>query len=78
MNLMMPNDNITAGWDKDVRSLFTRLHEDGRPYTYYNHREQDTADYLGPNKGDEAHPFLRFVIDHYDHLPEVYISYATS
>jgi len=30
----------------------------------------DTADYLGPNKGDEAHPFIRFIIDHYDHLPQ--------
>jgi hypothetical protein len=33
--------------------------------------DEESADYLGPNEGDEAHPYLRFIIDHYDHLPRV-------
>jgi hypothetical protein len=45
----------------------------GLPFTYYSHADMDRTgpDFIAPNRGDEAHGFLRFIIDAYDSLPAV-------
>lgn len=55
----------------------------GVPFTFYTHARTlspddivvNSPDFIAPNRGDEAHGYLRFIVEHYDHLPE-YVAFV--
>jgi len=41
------------------------------PVFYYTREDGFAIHHIEPNRGNEAVPFLRFILDHYDNLPNI-------
>lgn len=63
---------VISGYSKDPSHIQKFVRDDLHlKYTYYAHADanKNGADFLAPNKGDEAHGFVKFIVEHYDSLP---------